>query len=158
LSAAIDIRAFAAGPAGALSNFAAHAFTLDGVACASMEGFLQGLKHEDPDDQACVCALAGDAAKAAGLGRRWSDSGLLWWRGVAFDRFGPAYQDLLDRAYAALIAQAPDFRAALAATGDAPLVHSVGKRDPAETVLTEAELCERLMRLRARLLSPPAPP
>jgi predicted NAD-dependent protein-ADP-ribosyltransferase YbiA (DUF1768 family) len=29
-------------PANALSNFAPHPFNMDGVACASMEGFLQG--------------------------------------------------------------------------------------------------------------------
>jgi hypothetical protein len=27
-------------PAGALSNFSAHGFVVDGVRCASMEGFL----------------------------------------------------------------------------------------------------------------------
>jgi hypothetical protein len=34
----IDIKAKAPFPAVALSNFTPHAFTLDGVACASMEG------------------------------------------------------------------------------------------------------------------------
>ena len=76
-------------------------------------------------------------------------AGILWWRGRAIDRFGPDYQALLDRAYRALFDQAPEFREALAATGAAPLVHSVGNPDPRETVLTEAELCDRLMALRA---------
>lgn len=31
-------------PSGALSNFAPHPFVLDGVECASMEGFLQALE------------------------------------------------------------------------------------------------------------------
>ena len=145
----IDIRAGAPGPAGALSNFAPNAFCFDGVACASMEGFLQGLKVADPAGQANVCALAGDAAKAEGQRHDWRASGVLWWRGWKIDRFAGEYQLLLDRAYLALLAQSGAFRDALAATGTARLVHAVGKHDPRETVLTEAELCDRLMALRA---------
>ena len=33
-------------PSSALSNFAPHEFELDGVKCASMEGFLQSLKFK----------------------------------------------------------------------------------------------------------------
>ena len=51
----LDIKAKAPFPAGALSNFAMHAFTFDGVACASMEGFLQSLKIEDVSEQTRVC-------------------------------------------------------------------------------------------------------
>jgi len=35
-------------PSSALSNFAAHPFVIDGVHCASMEGFLQSLKFDKP--------------------------------------------------------------------------------------------------------------
>ena len=31
-------------PASSLSNFAGHRFTVDGIECYSMEGFLQSLK------------------------------------------------------------------------------------------------------------------
>jgi predicted NAD-dependent protein-ADP-ribosyltransferase YbiA (DUF1768 family) len=145
----IDIKAKAPFPAGALSNFAAHAFTLDGVACASMEGLLQSLKVADIAEQARVCALVGAEAQNRGRREDWS-SGTLWWRGSPVDRLSGAYQELLDRAYDALFTQAPKFRNALAATGDAPLTHSMGKSDPCETILTEAEFCTRLERLRRR--------
>jgi predicted NAD-dependent protein-ADP-ribosyltransferase YbiA (DUF1768 family) len=36
-------------PGASLSNFAPHPFTIDGVECASMEGFLQSLKFESVD-------------------------------------------------------------------------------------------------------------
>lgn len=36
-------------PSNALSNFAPHSFVIDGVKCASMEGFLQSLKTNNPD-------------------------------------------------------------------------------------------------------------
>ena len=38
-------------PESALSNFVPHPFTIDGIECNSMEGFLQSLKFENPDMQ-----------------------------------------------------------------------------------------------------------
>jgi predicted NAD-dependent protein-ADP-ribosyltransferase YbiA (DUF1768 family) len=147
----IEIRSKAPYPAGALSNFAAHAFVLDGVACACMEAFLQSLKVEDAAEQQRVCALPGPEAQGRGRRHEWRDSGTLWWRGVAVDRLSDAYQALLDRGYEALFAQAPRFRSALAATGDAQFSHAMGKDDPCETILTAEEFIGRLERLRARL-------
>ncbi len=40
----IDIHSKGAYPSDALSNFAAYEFMVDGIPCASMEGFLQSLK------------------------------------------------------------------------------------------------------------------
>ena len=51
----MDIGSGTGYPAAALSNFAPHAFMLDGVECASMEGFLQALKFSNPDMQREVC-------------------------------------------------------------------------------------------------------
>ena len=53
-------------PASALSNFAPHPFIIDGVECASMEGFLQSLKFKNPEMQKEVCKLVGKAAKFKG--------------------------------------------------------------------------------------------
>jgi predicted NAD-dependent protein-ADP-ribosyltransferase YbiA (DUF1768 family) len=150
-SSPIDIKAKAPFPAGALSNFAPHAFTFDGVACGSMEGFLQSLKVSDADEQTRRCALVGAEAQGRGQLMDWRSSGTLWWRGKPIDRLSDDYQALLDRAYQALLDQAPKFRSALAATGDAPLTHSIGKSDPCDTILTEQELCSRLERLRASI-------
>lgn len=47
----MDIGSGSGFPAGSLSNFAPHGFTIDGVECASMEGFLQSLKFSSPDMQ-----------------------------------------------------------------------------------------------------------
>ena len=57
-------------PSCALSNFAAHEFVIDGVQCASMEGFLQSLKFSNPDMQKEVCKLIGIKAKRAGKGEK----------------------------------------------------------------------------------------
>jgi predicted NAD-dependent protein-ADP-ribosyltransferase YbiA (DUF1768 family) len=114
----LDIRFKAPYPAGALSNFAAYTFTIDGVSCASMEGFPQSLKVEDVAEQRRICTLVGESAQKAGRPYDWATSGTLWWRGTPIDRLSDAYQTLISRAYDALFAQSGKFRAALAATGE----------------------------------------
>lgn len=47
LGLALDISSSPKGAAGILSNFTENHFFFDGVNCASMEGFLQSLKHSD---------------------------------------------------------------------------------------------------------------
>jgi hypothetical protein len=149
----MDIRSGAPYPAGALSNFVANGFALDGVACAGMEGFLQSLKFPDPEMQARICAMDGERANAAGAGQDWHAAQTLYWRGRAIVRDSAAYQALLDRAFEAMAEGNPGFRAALRATGDAVLTHEVGKSDPRATVLTRSELCDRLHRIRRRLMT-----
>lgn len=148
----MDIGAGHGWPSSALSNFAAHPFEIDAVACASMEGFLQALKFDKAHIQPLVCKLTGLAAKRAGSKRSkaWKRTQTLWWAGLAYDRHGDAYQDLLNRAYAALATNA-GFQRALRATGSAVLTHAIGRRDPSETVLTRAEFCRRLTALRRAL-------
>jgi predicted NAD-dependent protein-ADP-ribosyltransferase YbiA (DUF1768 family) len=149
MSSTLDIKAKAPFPAGTLSNFAPHAFTLDGIPCASMEGFLQSLKIEDMAEQERVCALVGLEAQNVGRKHDWSASGTLWWRGKPYDRLSDAYQGLLARAYQALFEQWKKFRDALAATGDTSLTHTFGNSDPCLTILTSDEFCSRLERLRS---------
>lgn len=58
-------------PSAALYNFSPHPFIIDGVECASMEGFLQSLKFKNPDMQIEVCKLVGKAAKFKGGKKKW---------------------------------------------------------------------------------------
>lgn len=133
-------------PSSALSNFAPHPFVIDGVECASMEGFLQSLKSPNPEIQKDICKMVGLAAKRRG-NKRWT---CLYWQGKEIDRFGEEYQRLLDRAYDAL-SQNDGFKRALLATGDAVLTHDIGRRKESETVLTRSEFCRRLTRIREKL-------
>lgn len=137
-------------PSNSLSNFAPHGFELDGVKCASMEGFLQSLKFSNPDMQEYVCTLAGAAAKAKGAKKVWWRDRILYWRGKPIERDGKEYQELLDRAYDALGENA-SFRRALLSTQNAVLTHSMGKKKKSETILTEQEFCSRLMKLREKI-------
>jgi predicted NAD-dependent protein-ADP-ribosyltransferase YbiA (DUF1768 family) len=149
----IDIRSNVDYPASALSNFASHPFVFDGVECATMEGLLQSLKFEEPRVQVKICKLKAPVANSLGRKRNlaWRQVQTLWWQGQPIARESDAYQALLDRAYQAMCEQSASFREALLATGDAVLTHSIGKSNQAQTVLTENELCSRLMRLRDTL-------
>ena len=146
----MDIGSGSGYPSAALSNFAPHPFIIDGIECASMEGFLQSLKFSSPDMQKEVCKLVGKAAKFKGKKKKWWQTQTLYWQGQEIDRHSQEYQKLLDRAYDAL-AQNEGFRRALLATGTAVLTHSIGKSHPSETVLTKAEFCGRLTKLREQI-------
>lgn len=141
-------------PSSNLSNFHPHPFIFDEVECASMEGLLQSFKFDKSHIQVEVCKLVGRTAKFRGKKRNksWKSRQKLWWKGEEFDRHGPEFQGLLDRAFQAL-SQNTNFQKALLATGKSSLTHSLGSSDPRETVLTEREFCGRLEKIRARLLN-----
>lgn len=134
-------------PSSSLSNFAPHPFVMDGVQCASMEGFLQSLKFESVEMQEHVCTLVGKAAKFKGKKKKWWQKQELYWRGKVYKRDSQEYQRLLNRAYNSLY-ENRSFRTALESTGKAILEHSIGKNKINETVLTRSEFCSRLMYLR----------
>lgn len=137
-------------PSNALSNFAPHAFIIDGVKCASMEGFLQALKTKSPEMQEHICGLVGRAAKSAGKNKNWTKTQTLYWQGVEYPRKSEEYQLLLSRAYDALYTS-NGFKRALKASGNATFTHSIGKRKQDETVLTIKEFVTNLNRLRDKL-------
>lgn len=130
-------------PSRELSNFAPHEFDIDGIHCASMEGFLQSLKFPDPEQQKTVCAMKGFKAKQTGSEQNWQKHQILYWKGKRIVRRSAEYQRLLDKAYMELLKN-EDYRAALRASGNATLIHTVGKMREGETVLTIREFVHRL--------------
>lgn len=143
----MDIGSGSSYPSCSLSNFAPHAFEIDGVKCASMEGFLQSLKFSNPDMQEHVCTLVGKAAKFKGKKKKWYREQTLYWKGVPIKRDSPEYQDLITKAFDC-ISENDGFRRAILATQNATLTHSMGKSKINETVLTEREFCRQLTRVR----------
>ena len=146
----MDIGSGTGYPESALSNFSPHPFTVDGIKCNSMEGFLQSLKFKDVGMQNFVCTLVGKAAKFKGKRKKWWRTQTLYWQGREYKRDSNEYQQLLDRAFEALSLN-EKFRKALLATNDSPFSHSLGKRDITKTVLTEREFCSRLTKLRIKI-------
>lgn len=146
----MDIKSGQGFPAGTLSNFTPHPFVIDGVECASMEGFLQSLKFKDQEMQKFICTLSGRIAKSKGSKKNWKRKQVLYWKGKEIARKSDEYQQLLDRAFEAL-ARNESFKKALLATQNATLKHSIGRTKQSETVLTVTEFCGRLTRIRTEL-------
>src|SRR5437868_5149231 len=113
--------------AAGLSNFEPRQFIFRGIAANSMEGLLQGLKFEDPEQQKQVMALVGKAAKFKGKKKRWWLEQTLFWQGRELQRDSAELQSLLDEAFLALFTQNETARQILLATGDSVLTHSMGK-------------------------------
>ena len=130
-----------------LSNFAEHHFVIDGVKCASMEGFLQSLKFKDIYRQIEICQLYGKDAKFKGKKKKWYRNQVLYWQGKEIKRDSNEYRFLLDKAFKALSLN-NDFKQALSDTGKNKLIHSIGKNDIRRTVLTEKEFILRLYKIR----------
>lgn len=155
LGLAFDIRSRNGWPVYALSNFYHNSFVMDGVSCRSMEGFLQGLKCSDVNQQKTICKMRGKRAKRFGQkikdNPRYDINNGVFWAGVKYDRMSDEYQALLRRAYGAMFDQCPKFRDALIATGNKRLYHSIGNAYPSKTILTEQEFCTILTELRSRL-------
>lgn len=151
----IDIKGNFDYPSCALSNCAkkgyVYGFEFDGVKCHCMEGFLQSLKCSDIEQQEYICSLGWKSAQKEGRAIDWKSSQILWWKGQAIDRHSKEYQELLDRAYEAVMTQNEGYQKALLDTGSAKLVHSIGVKKPECTILTEHEFCSRLMGMRDRI-------
>lgn len=77
---AIDVWSKSPYPANVLSNLYPHAFEIDGVRCASMEGFLQALKYKDDETQKEICALSGKEAKERSISD-WQETQTVYWKG-----------------------------------------------------------------------------
>lgn len=150
----IDIYSKGEYPSGALSNFYPHAFTFDGVECASMEGLLQSLKTRDAERQSRICKMHGKDAKLVFYKKPqdllWRLSGKLFWRGRAMCRYGDEYQHFLDRAYLEL-SKNEGFCDALRASCGSTLSHSIGKTNTKKTILTEYEFISRIEKCRERV-------
>ena len=150
LNEVIDIYSKGEYPSCALSNFAEYEFYVDGVKCASMEGFLQSLKFRSVKKQNKVCRLSGVNAKNSSKHTfaqlRWRVTQNLYWQGRKYKRDSDEYQLLLDKAYKEL-SKNSDFLSALKATGDSKLAHSIGTKNSRKTVLTEYEFIERLTKI-----------
>ena len=146
----IDIYSKGEYPSNVLSNFYNNSFVIDGISCASMEGFLQSLKVINTDRQRQICLLSGIEAKKAPCwyeNIRWKLTGTLYWKGKPINRFSDKYQQLLDKAYFSLYKNGT-FRTALADSVGYKLRHSIGKHNAKKTVLTEYEFISRLYKLR----------
>lgn len=148
-SNSLDICSNGLYPANVLSNLARKPFVFDGVECTSVEGFLQSLKTDDPEEQVKICKLFGGSAKKTSAEHKdWIKSGKLFWKGKSYDRSSEEYKKLLLRAFSECYNQNDIFKTALEETKGQKLTHLTGKNNPSETVLTADEFTNILTALR----------
>ena len=143
---AVDIWSKRPYPANVLSNLYPNAFEIDGVRCASMEGFLQALKYEDDETKKEICTLSGKEAKERSISD-WQKTQTVYWQGLPINRQSQDFQMLIRRAYQCLFKQNDTFRNALLSTKGKRLYHTRGLSNPQKTILTELEFCTILTEL-----------
>ena len=150
LGVAIDVHSQKAYPRNVLSNLYNNQFSIDGIECQSMEGFLQSLKFSDPLKQREICAMKGVKAKKAG-NNDWKVDQQVYWNGKIINRGGEEFQQLISRAYKAMFEHSETFRKALADTKGKRLYHTIGIDNLCDTILTTSEFCNRLTELRTKI-------
>lgn len=136
-----------------LSNFEPRNFTIDGVHCASIEGFIQSLKFKDIDKQKEVCLTVGPIAKSLGNAatRDWKNDYILYWQGVEYDRRSDEYEKLITRMYDCVFDQNAEYKKLIKESIPYILIHSMGRSYFYQTTLTQKEFVNQIYRLQGRL-------
>lgn len=122
---------------------------MDGIYYGSMEGFIQHLRVEDTIKAAEVAAMHGIKAKLQGKAYPIK-ANTLYYKGKPFNRFSPKYSKLIAEAYDKCFAQNESFQISIYSTRNDTLVHSIGKSDATQTLLTENEFLGNLIGLKIR--------
>ncbi len=147
----VDINSRGDYPAYVLSNLYQCPFYFNGIFCASREGLLQALKVSDIDEQIRLCSLLGYEAQQVGQNYNgWKENQLLHLQGEVYKRNSEKYQHLLKRIFDSEN-MSLDVVAALLSTHNKKLIHSIGKSDITDTVLTEQEFCLLMTGVRTQL-------
>lgn len=140
-------------PANVLSNFAVTPFTIDGVECASAEGFIQALKFPKIDMQVHVCTLVGRKAKFKGkkANKRIKREQKVWWQGQEFAYRSDEHFALIEKGLRAKYTQSDRARRALLATRDSTLTHNTGHKESPHTSLPALKFIAILYKIRKEL-------
>ncbi|XLQ19781.1 MAG: hypothetical protein ACKUBY_04270 [Candidatus Moraniibacteriota bacterium] len=147
----IDIHSHGKYPANLLSNLYQCPFYFDGVYCATREGLLQAFKTKFLNEQLWLCSLTGYEVQKTGQEyNNWKKDQILYWKGKTYKRDSEEYWDLLKRVFD-LENISLDVVAALLATRNRKLIHSIGKSDITDTILTEEEFCSLMTNARSKL-------
>ena len=145
----IDVYSKGEYPSNVLSNFYPNEFVIDGIKCASMEGFLQSLKYKNSKKQLKICAKVGLQARNKGHKKFWwKITGNIYWKKNKIKRCSSDFFNLVFRAYQEMFNQNKIFKEALLSCNGYELKHSIGIDNPSKTILTEKEFIIILDNLR----------
>lgn len=138
----------------ALSNLFPYEFEIDGIKCASMEGFIRCLTVDDTTSEGktakkMLCGLYGvNAYKIRYFLRDWRTTQTIFWNNKEIVRQSEEYKELITKAYDCLY-QNVLFKMVLDNVPKSIMLdHSIGKTDNTETLLTKYEYIYQLDRLR----------
>lgn len=137
------------GRARLLSNFVNRSFMLERQHVASVEGFIQAIKHPHGSTPRWRAFLA-SGSYAKSFSNELSQP-CVWWHGRQIPYGSSAHHHLIERAIVEKFRQNDDCRDALVATGSMTLVHDTGAVDSPHTSLPAAVFCDILTRLRTTL-------
>ena len=123
---------------------------MDGIQFGGLEGFLQGCKVRNHEQQKRIFGMSGLVAQQTGRAyARAQDRGTLFWLGIPFSRYSAAWKELYTSAYFEAALQNKGFRDALQATKGKVLKHSMASHlSECDTILTEKEFIDILNKLR----------
>lgn len=145
----IDIAVANRYPGKIVSNIEENAFVLDGVACTSMESFLQSLKYKNEAEQITVCNMNGKLAQSAGCRKlMWRFFRKVYWKSKVYKLQSDEFHKLIDRAFEEMYWQNSVYRQALSDLKNAKITYSIPQEQSKHAVLSEYEICRRLDMLR----------
>ena len=124
-------------------------FSYQGIEIKTMQNLIKSLRVRDDAIQRLVCKSdLRDCNEILSEFKPLYDERTLYWKGKPIKRNSKEYEKLLDKVYFARYMNDPTFRSALNATKGKKLIHSIGKANPEETILTEQEFIHQLEKLR----------
>lgn len=150
-NSALNVNAFAQDwRANALANFPLAPFVLDGVVCASVEGFVQGIKFP-PEHPVRDRAFLSHSYEAKRYGEQ-AGRLYVWWNGAVLKYGSDDHHRLIGRSIRAKFFYNEGLRVAMRATKGLRLIHDLGP-ESATTSLPAKVFCRILTDLRDELLN-----
>lgn len=141
-----------------LSNLFPHTFTMSmpytftyPIRFASMEAFLRSLCWTEDStviEQEIAPLFGVNAVNVKFALPDWKKNQRLLWDGKIIYRESKEYEELIAKAFHSLVESSALFRRALQKTGGKFLVHTIGKTNPKETLLTADEFITCLKKER----------
>lgn len=130
-------------------TFDGQKFKFAGYDVSSVNSFIMGLKSNNPAVQKQLLLVPeADVRDVSKTIQPKYCPRTLYWKGKTFSRNSEDYKQLLGKVYKARYKKDSSFRKALRITKKSVLIHSKGKNDIGETVLTEKEFLKILKHLQ----------
>ena len=130
----------------AISNFHISPFELDGVGFLSAEGFIQGIKFPEGDNNRLMGTIL-SGIQAKNLGKK-AERKYVWWFDRKIEYGSDEHHRLIARGIIAKFSQDHDSMMALMMTSGEELTHDTGVPEDPNTSLPAELFCRILTKIR----------